>query len=135
MIWFIIIMLCLIVVFGYMSKFRCFTSYTGDIDKARNEYEKWKKFYEKSTNNKIKFVLGGSSNHLCLLDLKATKYNGNDAEQLLKNHGIICNRNTLLGDTVSAPTGVRLGTAYMTSKGWGKKKFYKLGQKIGKILN
>lgn len=89
----------------------------------------------KSTNNKIKFVLGGSSNHLCLLDLKATKYNGNDAEQLLKKHGIICNRNTLLGDTVSAPTGVRLGTAYMTSKGWNKKKFYKLGQKIGKILN
>ena len=55
--------------------------------------------------------------------------------KVLKDNGIICNRNTLLGDTVSNPTGVRLGTAYMTSKGWNKKKFYKLGQKIGKILD
>lgn len=88
----------------------------------------------KSTNTKIRFVLGGSNNHLCLLNLKYTKYNGKEAEQILKDNNIVCNRNTIVGDKVSNPMGLRLGTAYMTSKGWNEKKFYKLGQKIGSLL-
>ena len=86
------------------------------------------------TNSKIKFTLGGSVNHLCLVDLNDTDFTGKEAEDLLEKHGIVCNRNTLPGDSVATPMGLRLGTAYMTAKGWNARKFYNLGKKIGKLL-
>ena len=85
-------------------------------------------------NGRIKLVGATTDNHLCLLDLTKTKFTGREAELWLQENNIICNRNTIPGDKPSDPMGIRLGTAFMTSKGWNKKQFYKLGLKIGKLL-
>lgn len=85
-------------------------------------------------NKDIKFIGNGSDNHLCLVDLRDTNISGKEAELLLKNNNIVCNRNTIPGDLPSNPNGIRLGSAFMTSRGWKEKQFYKIGLKIGKIL-
>lgn len=88
---------------------------------------------EKNSPN-LRVVSKYSDNHLCLLDLNKTKYNGKEAEELLAQNNIICNRNTILGDSALNPMGIRLGTVFMTSRGWKERKFYALGKKIARIL-
>ena len=46
----------LILVLVAISDFHVFTSYTCNIEKAYNEYNSWKRNYEKSTNKKIELV-------------------------------------------------------------------------------
>ena len=47
---------------------------------------------------------------------------------------LVPQRNTIPGDSPANPSGVRLGSAFMTSRGWKEKQFYKVGTKIGKLL-
>lgn len=90
---------------------------------------------EYDTDNRIKFVSGGSDNHMILLDIKDTGLTGAEAEELLASYSIITNKNMISGDTKpSECTGLRLGTAAITTRGFTGDMCVELGRLIAHIL-
>lgn len=67
----------------------------------------------------IKIVSGGTDNHLMLVDLTNYELTGKVVEKLLDSVNITCNKNTIPNDPKSpfVTSGVRLGTAAVTSRG------------------
>lgn len=87
------------------------------------------------SDNQIGFVSGGSENHLVLLDLKKSGINGKEAEDKLTSYGIITNKNMIAGDDKpSTCTGLRIGTAAITTRGFTEEMCYSLGGIIAKII-
>ncbi len=66
-------------------------------------------------------VSGGTDNHLMLVDLSATDITGKDAEAALDQAGITVNKNTVPFEKRSpfVTSGIRLGTAALTTRGMG----------------
>lgn len=81
-------------------------------------------------------VSGGTDSHLLLIDTWAGGVTGKIAEAALEKAGIICNKNTIPGETRSPfdPSGIRVGTPAMTTRGYKEKDFVKVAQKMDKIL-
>ena len=67
----------------------------------------------------INIVSGGTDNHLMLVDLRGTGITGKAMEKLLDDANITCNKNAVPNDPESpfVTSGVRLGTAAVTSRG------------------
>lgn len=87
------------------------------------------------TNNLIDFVSGGSDNHLVLVDISKTGMYGKEAEDRLTSYGIICNKNMIKDDKKPSDcTGIRLGTAAVTTRGFTEEMCFELGKIITKIL-
>uniref|UniRef100_A0A8C7C7B6 Serine hydroxymethyltransferase n=1 Tax=Neovison vison TaxID=452646 RepID=A0A8C7C7B6_NEOVI len=78
-----------------------------------------------------KVVTGGSDNHLILVDLRSKGTDGGRAEKVLEACSIACNKNTCPGDkSALRPSGLRLGTPALTSRGLLEKEFQKVAQFI-----
>lgn len=91
------------------------------------------KNYDKE--NKIRFVSGGSENHMILLDMKGVGLTGKQAESLLESYNIICNKNMISGDLKPVDcTGIRIGTPAITTRGFDESMCFELGQIIARIL-
>uniref|UniRef100_A0A9L0TRK5 Serine hydroxymethyltransferase, cytosolic n=1 Tax=Equus caballus TaxID=9796 RepID=A0A9L0TRK5_HORSE len=76
-------------------------------------------------------VTGGSDNHLILVDLRSKGTDGGRAEKVLEACSIACNKNTCPGDrSALRPSGLRLGTPALTSRGLLEKEFQKVAQFI-----
>jgi glycine hydroxymethyltransferase len=85
--------------------------------------------------SKIRFVSGGSENHMVLLDMKGLGLTGKEAESLLESYNIICNKNMISGDLKPADcTGIRIGTPAITTRGFNEEMCFELGQVIAQIL-
>ncbi|MGX7111726.1 serine hydroxymethyltransferase [Gemella cuniculi] len=87
--------------------------------------------------NNIPVISGGSDNHLCLIDTYSTyKINGHDASELLSKANITCNKNGIPFDTLPPmkTSGLRLGTAAMTTKGYIEDDFIELTNLICELL-
>lgn len=85
----------------------------------------------------FRIVSGGSDNHLCLVDLKSnSSLNGKQAEDLLAEVGIVCNKNAIPFDTEKPAycSGIRLGTPAMTTRGFKEKEFAIIGNYIVEVL-
>jgi glycine hydroxymethyltransferase len=83
----------------------------------------------------IRIVAGGSETHLGLLDLRPIGISGADAERLLEEINIITNKNMIAGDPApSKSTGLRIGSAAMTTRGLSKEEFKTIGNIIGERL-
>jgi len=84
----------------------------------------------------FKLVSGGSDNHLILMDLSNKNIGGKDAQKLLESAGIILNMNMVPGDKRSPfdPSGVRLGTAAVTSRGMKEKEMTKIAAWIAAVI-
>jgi glycine hydroxymethyltransferase len=69
----------------------------------------------------ISLVSGGSDNHLLLIDLRSLRLTGKIAEKVLDEIGITVNKNTIPFDPENpfVTSGVRIGTAAVTSRGFG----------------
>lgn len=69
----------------------------------------------------LNLVSGGSDNHLNLVDLREADTTGKELEEILEAVGITCNKNMVPNDPESptVTSGVRLGTAAMTTRGMG----------------
>lgn len=67
----------------------------------------------------FQLVSGGTDNHLMLVDLQNMGVTGKDAEKLLEEANITCNKNTVPNDPTSpfVTSGIRLGTAAVTTRG------------------
>jgi glycine hydroxymethyltransferase len=86
----------------------------------------------------IRLVSGGTDNHQVLCDLQAfdADLTGKEAQEVLDAAGITCNRNTIPDDPRSpfVTSGLRLGTAAMTTTGMGEAEMAVVGALIGRSL-
>lgn len=91
---------------------------------------------EIDTEKKLRFVSGDiTENHMILVDVKGASLLGKEAEDMLTRCHIICNKNMISGDIKpSECTGIRLGTAAITTRGFDTEMSYQLGQIVARIL-
>lgn len=84
----------------------------------------------------LRLVSGGSDNHLLLIDVTPLGLNGKQAAEILDQVSITCNKNTIPFDTNSPflTSGIRLGTAAMTTKGFKEKEFKQVAKWIIQAL-
>lgn len=83
-----------------------------------------------------KVVTGGTDNHLFLLDLTDTGLTGKAVQDELDRHGITLNKNCVPNETSSPQqtSGVRIGTAAMTTKGYTEQDFIAVARQIDRII-
>ena len=81
----------------------------------------------------FRIVSGGTDNHLLLLDLTSCNITGEQAQEILEEAGITVNRNLIPFDklTASVTSGIRLGTAAVTTRGMKEKEMDKIAALIG----
>ena len=104
---------------------------------AKNVINNAKVFAETLMNEGFKVVSDGTDNHLFLLDVKSgCNLTGREVEKILDSVNITVNKNTIPGDTEKPfiTSGIRLGTAAMTTRGFGEKEFKEVGKMIAKAL-
>ncbi len=85
----------------------------------------------------FKLVSGGTDNHLMLVDLTGMKIDtGKEAEHLLDEIGITCNKNAIPFDTQKpfVTSGLRLGTAATTTRGFVEEDMREIAKIIGMTL-
>jgi glycine hydroxymethyltransferase len=82
-------------------------------------------------------VSGGTDNHLLLVDLTSKGVPGKKAAQALDRAGIVCNYNTVPFDPRKPfdPSGIRLGTAAVTSRGMGPNEMREIGEWIARCID
>ncbi len=80
----------------------------------------------------LRLVSGGTDNHLCLVDLTAADITGKDAEKLLESVGLTVNKNSIPNEPRSpfVTSGIRVGSAAATTRGFTAEDFYQVGQLI-----
>lgn len=83
-----------------------------------------------------KVVAGGTDNHLFLLDLTDTGLTGKEVQDELDRHNITLNKNCVPGEKRSPAqtSGVRIGTAPMTTRGYTAEDFCRVAHEIDGIL-
>ncbi len=89
----------------------------------------------------LTLAYGGTNTHLLLVDLRTLASQsgfvmmGEIASRILDLAGIVCNKNTLPGDTSAADAhGIRLGTPWITQRGMGKTEMELLAGIIARVL-
>ncbi len=81
-------------------------------------------------------VTGGTDNHLFLLDLTDTGLTGKEVQEELDRCGITLNKNCIPGDRRSPfqTSGVRIGTAAMTTRGYTAEDFCRIARRIDEVI-
>ena len=84
----------------------------------------------------VTLVSGGTDNHIVLLDLRSWDLTGKEAEKLLEEAGITVNKNTIPYDPQSpfVTSGIRMGTAALTTRGMKQEEMVKIGEVIASVL-
>ena len=82
----------------------------------------------------LNLVSGGTDNHLILVDLRGTGTTGKELEETLDSVGITCNKNMIPNDPEppTVTSGVRLGTAAMTTRGMGEDEMREIAEMIAR---
>jgi glycine hydroxymethyltransferase len=94
-----------------------------------------KKLAEELIKRGFQLYTGGTDNHLMIIDLKPLGLDGKTAESLLERANIIANRNSLPSDASPFnPSGIRLGTPAITSRGMKEKEMIKIAEFFERIL-
>ena len=85
----------------------------------------------------VKLVSGGTDNHLMLVDLVDKGVAGKEMENLLDEVNITCNKNAIPNDPQSpfVTSGVRLGTAAVTSRGMNESDMDQIAEAIALVLD
>lgn len=91
---------------------------------------------EELKNYGFKLIGGGSENHLILADLSSKNVNGAVAAHALELAGIICNKNAVPNDTNPPfyPSGIRLGTPAITTRGMKEKEMKQIAKWINEVV-
>ncbi|MDY0236688.1 MAG: serine hydroxymethyltransferase [Gudongella sp.] len=84
----------------------------------------------------FRLVSGGTDNHLVLIDVRNRGLTGKVAEKMLNDVGIATNKNTIPNDPESpfVTSGVRVGTAAMTTRGMGESEMKYIGVLMSQAL-
>lgn len=99
------------------------------------------RFVERLAARGLKIGYGGTNTHLFLVDCKnivgkdGTTLSGDMAARILDLVGIVCNRNTVPGDpSALRASGVRIGTPWISQRGFGEAEIDKLADIIADVL-
>jgi glycine hydroxymethyltransferase len=101
-------------------------------DYARKIVDNCRALAEGLLEGGIDLVSGGTDNHLILVDLRHADTNGKELEEKLEAVGITCNKNMVPNDPEppTVTSGVRLGTAAMTTRGMGEEELREISEII-----
>ncbi|MRH43971.1 aminotransferase class I/II-fold pyridoxal phosphate-dependent enzyme [Aquibacillus halophilus] len=104
---------------------------------SQNIIDNAKRFGEALQKEGIRIVSDGTDNHLLLLDVRGLGLNGKDAEKALDDIGITTNKNTIPFDPESpfVTSGIRVGTAAVTTRGFGLEEMDEIAAIIAFTLN
>ena len=85
----------------------------------------------------LRLVSGGTDNHLMLVDLTRLGITGQEADSALEQAGIIANKNAIPFDPrpPRVTSGLRLGTAAITSRGFEETAVRQVARMIVEVLN
>jgi glycine hydroxymethyltransferase len=103
-------------------------------DYARQIVENCRAMAEGLLEGGLNLVSGGTDNHLILVDLIETGTTGKELEETLESVGVTCNKNMVPNDPEkpTVTSGVRLGTAAMTTRGMGPDEMREIAEIIVK---
>ena len=103
-------------------------------DYARRIVENCRAMAEGLLEGGLDLVSGGTDNHLILVDLRDAGTTGKELEELLESVGVTCNKNMVPNDPEppTVTSGVRLGTAAMTTRGMGEGEMREIAEIIVK---
>ena len=83
----------------------------------------------------FKLVTDGTDNHLLLVDLRNKGVTGSKVEYIAECVDISLNKNSIFGDTsASNPSGIRIGTPALTTRGFTEADFVKVGDFIIEVV-
>jgi len=84
----------------------------------------------------LRLISGGTDNHLLLVDLRPAHITGKDAERLLEDVGMTCNKNAIPNDPESpfVTSGIRVGSPAMTTRGFGQDEARTVGTLLAEAL-
>jgi glycine hydroxymethyltransferase len=85
----------------------------------------------------LRIVSGRTESHVMLVDLRAKKITGKEAEAILGSAHITCNKNAIPNDpeTPFVTSGIRLGSPAMTTRGFKEAEAAKVGELIADVLD
>lgn len=85
----------------------------------------------------LRIVSGGTDNHVMSLDVRSLNISGKEAEHMLDEIGVTCNKNTIPFDPASpfVTSGVRLGTPAVTTRGMKEADMDEIAEIIFKTLS
>ena len=91
---------------------------------------------EALTDEGFRIVSGGTENHLLLVDLRPFGVTGKIAQESLDVAGITCNKNAIPNDPEKpfVTSGLRLGTAAVTTAGMGEPEMAEVASLIARVL-
>ncbi len=103
---------------------------------AQNVVDNARTLGEALSSRGFAVVTGGTDNHLLLIDLTPKNVTGKIAAKALDRAGIVLNYNAVPFDTRKPfdPSGVRLGTPAVTSRGMGKEVMLRLAEWIDRVV-
>lgn len=84
----------------------------------------------------LRIVSGGTDTHVMLVDVRSTGLTGKEAEHLLDEVGVTCNKNTIPFDTASPfiTSGIRLGSPALTTRGLQAEDMEEIAKIISSVL-
>ena len=88
-------------------------------------------------NRGFRIVTGGTDSHIVWLDLTPKNLTGDNAEKILEEVGIACNKNAIPYDPnpPKITSGLRFGTAATTSRGFNENDFREVAEMISDMLD
>ena len=88
------------------------------------------------SHRKLRLVSGGTDNHLMLIDLRPLNLTGKRVQETFDTVGITVNRNAIPFDTASKfnPSGIRLGSPSVTTRGMGKVEMAQIADMVATLL-
>lgn len=103
---------------------------------AQNIIDNAKRLAEGLQKEGLKLVSDGTDNHLLLVDVRSLGLTGKEAEKVLDDIGITVNKNTIPYDPESpfVTSGIRIGTAAVTTRGFGLAEMDEVASIIGFAL-
>ncbi len=109
----------------------------GDFKKyAQQVINNAKAMADRLTSHGFKIISGGTDNHLMLIDLRNKNITGKQAQEMLDELGITCNKNAVPYDDKSPliTSGIRLGTPALTTRGMKEADMHKIADMINEII-
>lgn len=105
-------------------------------DYARQVVENARTLAERLASHGFDMVSGGTDNHLLLIDLTNKAVPGKVAAVALERAGIVCNANSVPFDkrTPFDPSGIRIGTPSLTTRGMGADAMKRLGDWMQQVV-
>jgi glycine hydroxymethyltransferase len=103
---------------------------------AQNVIDNIRILGQRLTDRGLSLITGGTDNHLVVVDLRPFGLKGLHTQVTLDHARITCNKNGIPFDTESPMTtsGIRLGSAAFTTRGFGASEFRDVGDMIADVL-